>query len=159
MLASSSKVNMTLLAKSLYWIHVLVSSDHNPSFLLIGIYGPLQVHKRKILWNFIQQVALNNEVMQKSPWLLMRDFNRIFEAMDKPSHNADLRGIEMFQEVISNSALFYLKPNGLCYTWTNGREGTQNVWERLDRVFCNHIWPTLFPHSKHYLFMPLIMLP
>ena len=57
----------------------------------------------------------------------MGDFNQMFEAKDKLSHNTDLRGIEMFQQVISNSAFFDLKPNGLWYTWTNGREWYHNV--------------------------------
>ena len=57
----------------------------------------------------------------------MSDFNQVLEAKDKLNHNPNLRGTDDFKATKSNNALIDLKPKGLWYTWTNGREGNQNV--------------------------------
>ena len=38
----------------------------------------------------------------------------------------------------------------LDFTWTNGRNGEECVWERVDRVLANDQWKILFLQVKVY---------
>lgn len=50
-------------------------------------------------------------------------------------------------EVIDKKGLIDLQFSGNLYTWSNKREGFENIKERLDRVFANEIWRLIFPRA------------
>ena len=54
-------------------------------------------------------------------------------------------------QLVSQQGLIDLEFMGNSFTWTNGRDGSQNIMERLDRGVANGPWRLLFPQAlvKH----------
>ncbi|KAK3211112.1 hypothetical protein Dsin_015818 [Dipteronia sinensis] len=76
----------------------------------------------------------------------MGDFNEVCYDSEK-SWGLRKRWSAMsdFREALEDSKLEDMGFQGPKYTWSNKREGTGLIMERLDRGMCNEEWRTLFP--------------
>ncbi|KAF7802526.1 reverse transcriptase [Senna tora] len=114
------------------WIHGYLSGPNNSKILFIVVYGPPNLHNRNKLWDFLHSQS-NNSI----PWLLIGDFNQVLWRSDKLSTCKSCKGAENFQDTLETVGLVELPNKGIHYTWTNNREGEEEVWEKLDRALGN----------------------
>ncbi|KAF7815029.1 reverse transcriptase [Senna tora] len=82
------------------------------------------------------------------PWLLIGDFNQVLWRSDKLSTCKSCKGAENFQDTLETVGLVELPNKGIHYTWTNNKEGDEEVWEKLDRALGNLSWLRTFPYSS-----------
>lgn len=74
-----------------------ISNDMNGSF----VYGPPALSNRHLLWDWIEHKAS----IVNCPWLIIGDFNQIFDPKDKISLNSGSSGMDRFVSCVENSAL------------------------------------------------------
>ena len=130
-------------------IAALVYSYH-PEYvwLLIAVYGPPYVAKRRSFWSFLENLICSFFGL----WLIIGDLNSIVKKSEKRGGSSSgLSSSSSFLNFVSNTEAIDLGLNGLRFTWSNQREGWANVRERLDRGLCNDDWQRLFPRAgiKH----------
>jgi hypothetical protein len=82
-------------------------------------------------------------------WLILGDFNLIYQAEDKNNSNLNRRLMASFKAVIDNLSLKEIGLNGRRFTWSNEQDNP--TLTRIDRLFCTPDWeltfPTCFLHS------------
>jgi hypothetical protein len=117
-------------------------------WLLIAVYGPPYVAKRRSFWSFLENLICSFFGL----WLIIGDLNSIVKKSEKRGGSSSgLSSSSNFLNFVSNTEAIDLGLNGLRFTWSNRREGWANVRERLDRGLCNDDWQRLFPRAgiKH----------
>ena len=82
-------------------------------------------------------------------WLVLGDFNLIYQAADKNNSNLNRRLMGAFKAVIDKLNLKEIGLNGCRYTWSNEQDSP--TLTRIDRLLCTPDWeltfPTCFLHS------------
>ncbi|CAD6214649.1 unnamed protein product [Miscanthus lutarioriparius] len=82
-------------------------------------------------------------------WLVLGDFNFIYQAEDKNNSNLNHRLMASFKAVIDDLNLKEIGLNGRHFTWSNEQDNP--TLTRIDRFFCTPDWeltlPTCFLHS------------
>ncbi|KAF7841337.1 ribonuclease H [Senna tora] len=76
------------------------------------------------------------------------DFNQVGTNIEKLSKCRNIPGSKDMTDTINDIGLIDLKSKGNWFTWTNGRQGDDSVWERLDKSFRNLEWIRSFPDTK-----------
>lgn len=113
------------------------SSPGGPSWKLTGFYGQPEASKRQEAWNLLRHIAH----MEPIPWICLGDFNEILCSNEKFGGKERQRGLmEAFQNTLEGCGLSDLGYKGPKFTWTNCREDTEFIKERLDRAVANHDW-------------------
>jgi hypothetical protein len=116
------------------------------SFKVTTVYGPTD-DDGKI--RFLEELASLRPSSSIS-WLLLGDFNLIYEARDKNNQNLDRRLMGRFRCTLDRCELLELALQNWKYTWSNERQDPTLV--RLDRAFCNKEWDLIYPgFSLHAL--------
>ena len=143
---NSDRLQITQMAMSEQEIHVLVKViSSNFEFICTTIYASPRFHERSIMWNNL----INASNLHNKPWIIAGDFNEVLAEEDKfggrrISTNRSL----IFKECLDFCNMVDLGFNGPWFTWTNRREITDLVQERLDRCFANPSWCTTFPNAR-----------
>jgi exonuclease III len=116
------------------------------SFKLTTVYGPsTDADKGSFLAEVIAASPANDQ-----NWLLIGDFNLIYQAEDKNNDNLNFRLMGQFRRALTTCQLREIKLQNRKYTWSNERENPTLV--RLDRAFCNAGWDLAFDnHVLHAL--------
>lgn len=110
------------------------------NFSLSVVYGPTRdIHKH----GFLTELR-NSKPSDGTGWLVMGDFNLIYQARDKNNRNLNLRRMRQFRAVLSFCELREIHLQNRKFTWSNERRRPTLV--RLDRVFCNERWDLVFEH-------------
>ena len=119
------------------------------SFLLTAVYAPPQFHKRKLFWEYLQNLAMYVSL----PWVLLGDFNDMISDEEKLGGLLVNRTcISAFRNCMDNRGLMDLGFHGPHFTWTNKSPLQTTIKERLDRGLGNAEWATLFPSVEiHHL--------
>ena len=100
--------------------------------------------KGKILWSNLSQVAQLHNI----PWLLLGDFNEVLTGEDKfGGKSINLNRALDFKDCLDTCNLLDLGFSGPKYTWSNWRQLTDLILERIDRCFANPSWRILFPEA------------
>jgi endonuclease/exonuclease/phosphatase family metal-dependent hydrolase len=102
--------------------------------LLTTVYGPVGDDEKQ---DFLTEL-LQIRPMPPTPWILLRDFNLIYEARDKNNSNLNRRLMGRFRHALDDNELLEIVPQNHRYTWSNERQLPTLV--KLDRVFCNKEW-------------------
>lgn len=102
------------------------------------VYGPSQSSAKQA---FLQEIASSKPTLG-SNWLVLGDFNLIYRADDKNNSNINLRCMTQFRNTLNTGELKEIHPQNRKFTWNNEHQRPTLV--RLDRVFCNEGWDTLF---------------
>jgi hypothetical protein len=126
-------------------ISCLVYSDppHHP-WLFSCVYAPHTSQRRSDFWSYLSE--LGNSF--GGVWLLLGDFNFILSSSEKSGGRAfGNSGHKAFADFVHFNALVDLGFVGNRFTWSNRREGSFNIRERLDRGLANQNWVHLFPNS------------
>ncbi|WOH06937.1 hypothetical protein DCAR_0626366 [Daucus carota subsp. sativus] len=72
--------------------------------------------------------------------------NLLVSVADKTGGNSDIsKSIEELQGFINDANLLEIPFKGVNYSWTNNREESHNIRERIDRVLVNADWMELYP--------------
>ncbi|CAI9102410.1 OLC1v1000675C1 [Oldenlandia corymbosa var. corymbosa] len=113
-------------------------------WMAIFVYGPPARQERTSFWS-----SLNGIIQDYCyPSIILGDFKQVTEQEDKhggrPVSMQETRPIQHF---LSANDLEELKHLGCWYTWTNKRQGSDAIFERLDRAFVNKLWFQTFRHA------------
>jgi hypothetical protein len=105
------------------------------------VYGP-QRDNEKI--QFLHELK-NIPPPDHERWLILGDFNLIYQAEDKNNSNLNHRLMSSFKAAIDDLQLKEIKLNGRCFTWSN--EQANPTLTRIDRLLClcTPEWELLFP--------------
>ncbi|KAK9990872.1 hypothetical protein SO802_025857 [Lithocarpus litseifolius] len=83
------------------------------------------------------------------PWLMMGDFNEILSGEDKlGGRQINLNRALEFKDCIDACNFLDLGVSGPKYTWSNPRQISKLILERIDRCFANPSWRMLFPEAS-----------
>ena len=83
------------------------------------------------------------------PWLVLGDFNEILSEEDKfGGRRLNLNRAIEFKDCIDSCNLLDLGFSGPKYTWSNLRQVSDLILERLDRCFANPSWRILYPEAS-----------
>ncbi|XP_071680967.1 uncharacterized protein [Lolium perenne] len=107
-------------------------------FLLSIVYGPSTADDKPA---FLQEMV-SIKPMTGSPWLIMGDFNLIYEARDKNNLNLARRLMGQFRAAIDASELIELHCSNRRFSCSNERVVPTLVY--LDSMFYNVAWDAIF---------------
>nr|XP_051201804.1 uncharacterized protein LOC127315350 [Lolium perenne] len=108
------------------------------TFLLTNVYGPSTTDDKPA---FLQEMVSIKPVVG-TPWLIMGDFNLIYEARDKNNLNLSRRLMGQFRAAIDATELIELCCSNRRFSWSNERVDPTLVY--LDRMFYNATWDAIF---------------
>ncbi|CAN1164443.1 hypothetical protein LINPERHAP2_LOCUS25565 [Linum perenne] len=124
--------------------YVDVQVNENPSFFLSCVHAPNSPSERASLWNHLGTLRDRPE----DPWIILGDFNAITSNEDKEGGRVvDYVAVEPFNDFIFNNGLMDMGFRGQNFTWTNYKEGDENIKERIDRAMCNVEWRRRFERA------------
>ena len=140
------EVDIVVLSATEQEIHATVQvHNSNLTWLISPIYASPHLAERKILWSNLSKVAQ----LHKLPWLLLGDFNEVLCGEDKfGGRKVNLNRALEFKDCLDDCNLLDLGFSGPKYTWSNLRQITDLVLERIDRCFANSEWRVLFPEAS-----------
>lgn len=136
-LAWSSLLSCDVISLSKNWILTRCTDQDNHVFYITCVYGPPRISERHEFWAFLRTVARNVDL----PWIVGGDFNQVL------SKNSQSPGAIELSDTLNNCGLIELHTTGNFFTWCNGRQAEDTVWEKLDRILVNADWFNLFPQS------------
>nr|XP_023927086.1 uncharacterized protein LOC112038505 [Quercus suber] len=142
LLWDSNQVEVVELSSTEQEIHVSVSSPSKPHWLLSAVYGSPRFAERCLLWDNLNSVAESHSM----PWVIAGDFNEVLMGDDKfGGRPVNLSRALRFQECLDNCRMIDIGFSGPRYTWSNRRPLSRLIQERIDRVFVNAEWNSLYP--------------
>ncbi len=101
-------------------IAALVYSDPPESpWLLILVYGPPYLAKRKKFWELMENLILSFSGL----WLLIGDLNSTVHNSEKSEGSQKENCSNSFRSLVSNVGAIDLSFSGPCFTWSNRRVG------------------------------------
>jgi exonuclease III len=110
------------------------------SWWLTTVYGPHTDDEQVEFLNELRDIRATHN----GGWIVMGDFNMIYQACDKNNPNVSRRSMGRFRRAIDDLELRELPLHGRRYTWSNERETP--TLERLDHIFCSVDWEAGHPN-------------
>ena len=162
LLWNDDKVSVEELAKTEQEIHTEVKvCASNLSWIFSTIYASPKNEDRCVLWNNLNKVA----ELHNKPWVMVGDFNEPLLDEDKfGGRGVSVNRSLAFKDCLDSCNMVDMGFAGSKYTWTNKRDISNLILERIDRYFMNPAWCVLYPdakvthlprcHSDHY---PVLM--
>nr|XP_023873887.1 uncharacterized protein LOC111986485 [Quercus suber] len=146
LLWNSDIVEVELLAKTEQEIHAKVKvRTSRLSWLFSAIYASPRSEERCILWENLTKVA----ELHKLPWVMAGDFNEPLIDEDKfGGRGVSINRSLAFKECLDQCSMVDMGFSGPRYTWTNKRELSNLILERIDRFFMNPEWCVLYPNAR-----------
>lgn len=123
------------------FVHIKVVWNSQVTWLVAVVYGSPRYVKRNDLWADL--IRLGNSL--DLPWIVLGDFNCILVDHERRggAQNFAIRGRQDFREMVQECHLLDMGFQGRPFTWKHG-----NLFQRLDRVFCNLSWRLKFPNAS-----------
>lgn len=78
-----------------------------------------------------------------SEWMILGDFNLVYQAEDKSNTNLDRRLMGSFNTTLDDLLLTETCVNGRKFTWSNERENP--TLTRIDRILVTNEWKSTLP--------------
>jgi hypothetical protein len=93
---------------------------------------------------FIRELRL---LKQATPldWVIMGDFNLIYNSKDKSNDRLDQRMMTRFRRALNFLELKEIQLVGRKYTWSNQQDTP--TMSRIDRAFCTTQWEEIYNNS------------
>uniref|UniRef100_A0A803PT08 Uncharacterized protein n=1 Tax=Cannabis sativa TaxID=3483 RepID=A0A803PT08_CANSA len=121
-------------------------------FYVTIVYGFNTIEARKSLWE-----EMKNLRFPVKPWLVVGDFNAVFELDDRIwANNITLNDIADSNNWLAQANAVRLKKTGSHYTWTNNQEDKSRIYSRIDHAFVNEDSVDLLPDAKAHFDWELI---
>ena len=109
------------------------------------MYASPRVEERAIIWNNLFTLAESNRMA----WVIAGDFNEPLVDEDKFGGRVVSISRSMhFKECLDKCSMVDLGFSGPRFTWSNGRELSALIQERIDRFFVNPSWYSNFPKAR-----------
>ncbi|XP_048493650.1 uncharacterized protein LOC125494124 [Beta vulgaris subsp. vulgaris] len=129
-----------------YYFHSLFKFIPNkPEVLIMGMHAPATAKERHQMWRNMEQNLPPDQV----PWMVVGDLNEVRSQGEKTGgrvfRSTQCKDLNSFMDAL---CLVDLGFDGNPFTWTNAREGTALIRERLDRALANHTWITQFSGTQ-----------
>ena len=127
-------------------IHVMVEVlPSNFEFICTAVYASPRFHKRCVLWNNFKNAAS----LHDKPWVIVGDFNEVLLEGDKYGGRSisSSRSL-LFKECLDYCSMVDMGFVGPRFTWTNKRNFSALVEERINRFFANPSWYALHPDTR-----------
>ena len=146
LLWNSDRVKVEQLASIIQEIHAKVKVlPSNLSWILSAVYASPRIVERQVLWENLTKVA----ELHSKPWIIAGNFNEPLAEVDKfGGRLVSINKSLLFKDFLDKSNMVDLGFSGLRYTWTNRREISSLIQERIDRFFMNSSWCLLYPDAK-----------
>lgn len=112
------------------------------AWTLTTVYGPADEGLKQLFLDDLHRIR----GMVAGAWLLIGDFNLIYEARDKNNGNVNHRLMAQFRDALQSSDLLEIKLSGRKFTWSNEQQTPTLV--RLDRAFCSPEWDAMFSAAR-----------
>ncbi|KAH7858745.1 hypothetical protein Vadar_027524 [Vaccinium darrowii] len=142
----TSEVALFVLSNSKNVIDATISTS--TSWQLTCVYADPVFSKRIHIWKELQNLGSNFG----GPWLCIGDFIEVGSIWEKQGgHAINSSRVERFNNFVSDSGLTNLEFKGIHYTWSNKREGDDNVRERIDKALANTDWRLKFLYAQKAL--------
>lgn len=94
------------------------------------------------IWSILAELNPSSD-----PWMLMGDFNCILNLTEKHGGTRRTnRAMLHFQNFLNQLNLLSLPASGSLFTWCNMQQGSDRIYERLDRVIVSPSLLTIYPH-------------
>ena len=140
------EVEVIVLSATEQEIHATVQvRNSNITWLISPIYASPRLVERKILWSNLAKVAQ----LHNLPWLMLGDFNEVLSGEDKfGGRRVNLNRALDFKDCLDACNLLDLGFSRPKFTWSNLRQISDLVLERIDRCFANSEWRVLFPEAS-----------
>ncbi|KAI3888182.1 hypothetical protein MKX03_020580, partial [Papaver bracteatum] len=111
------------------------------------IYGALNIYNRNEQWDYL--LSLNERF--NDPWMLVGDMNFILDNTEKEGGNEDSTSMfNIVHTVIQQIGFIDLGFHGYPFTWSNHREGDENIRERIYMGLVNVKWFEVFSDTNVY---------
>ena len=129
-----------------YYFHSLFKfSPNKPEVLITGMHAPATAKERHQMWRNMEHNLPPDQV----PWMVVGDLNEVRSQGEKTGgrvfRSTQCKDLNSFMDAL---CLVDLGFDGNPFTWTNAREGTALIRERLDRALANHTWITQFSGTQ-----------
>lgn len=124
--------NVDVINNSNQFVHMKVTWKGSISWLITVVYASTRYVRRQELWENLVDL----DIPADDPWVVLGDFNAILAKHERRggSSNFSVRGMNGFREMVQS-----------CNLLDVGFQG--NLFQRLDRVFCNLAWRLKFPSA------------
>ncbi|KAL2929274.1 Lipoprotein PrgK [Bienertia sinuspersici] len=138
-------VEVWISSKSLHHIDCFVKGLFGDTmWRFTGFYGWPENAEKYLSWELLRELKASNN--WDGPWLCAGDFNQILYNEEKLGGSLREQSVmREFKEALEDCGLMDLGYVKFEYTWWNGREGEENIHERLDRMVGNNKWLEEFP--------------
>ncbi|KAL9671942.1 hypothetical protein QQ045_009516 [Rhodiola kirilowii] len=124
--------------------HIDFLLNHKGSAHVTLFYGNPKTSLRHKSWELIRRLRS----IINLPWCVVGDFNEISRFSESTSSNLSRRGyMERFRQVLSDCGLMDLEYEGSKFTYSNKRQGLDEIQCRLDRAVGNDLWVHNYPNS------------
>ncbi|KAH1084400.1 hypothetical protein J1N35_024161, partial [Gossypium stocksii] len=111
-------------------IDTMIQVENETAIRFTGFYGNTDPNKRHLSWDMLKRVGRT----VKETWIIGGDFNAILDNAEKDGgRRKPLALINEFREIVDELSMADLKTDNGWFTWTNNREGSAIVKERLNR--------------------------
>ena len=129
-LCNKEDADFPLLANMEQEIHATLKVHaSNLSWLFSAIYASPGLAERQILWSNIEEVGRLHSI----PWLMIGDFNEVLCSKDKFGGNqVNMNRAIEFKACLDSCSFVDLGFAGPKYTWTNKRQLTNLILEKID---------------------------
>ena len=146
LLWNSNMVEVVQLASTEQEIHVEVKVlSSSLSWIFSAIYASHRSAERCVLWENLAKVA----ELHNKPWVIAGDFKEPLSEGDKfGGRPVSFSRSLLFKECLDKCNMVDMGFNGLRFTWSNRRDVTNLIQERIDRFFMNPSWCLLYLDAK-----------
>lgn len=145
----NTEVQIEVLSQCDQAVNALVTMDNGRCWFLTVIYASPNPFYRRELWQYLSSLGH----LMTAPWVALGDFNQVLAASEKQGgRSINQTHASLLQQAVDDCKWVDLGFHNPRFTWTNGRKGLANIKERLDRVWCNVDWHSLFTAANiHHL--------
>lgn len=139
-------MDVSFLSKTEQEIHVVVKvRSLDLDWLFSSIYASPRLAERRILWENLSKVA----ELHTLPWVVVGNFNEPLAESDKFGGRAvSISRYLDFKDCLDRCNMIDLGFSRPRFTWTNKRELSALIQERIDRFFVNSGWCAIFPEAR-----------
>lgn len=110
----------------------------NDQWSVTGIYGPQEDFDKKMFLRQIKRLKQNTN----AKWLLLGDFNLIYQDEDKNNGRLNRRMMLRFRRALNSIEVKEIPLTGRRFTWSS-QQNTPTL-TRIDRAFCSPEWEEAF---------------
>ncbi|CAM8916564.1 unnamed protein product [Rhodiola kirilowii] len=135
-------MDVSIISYSCFHIDFLL--NHKGPAHVTLFYGNPKPSLRHKSWELIRRLRRINNM----PWCVVGDFNEITRYSESTSTNLSRSGqMERFRQVLMDCGLMDLGFKGSMFTYSNKRQGLDEIQCRLDRAVVDDLWVQKYPKS------------